>query len=140
MQFYVHDYLIDYLGSAENSADLCCGISLMYSANKHSPWDEELQQFSIYAGTPKGIGLYLDHFLNLSRQVNEDKHMLFFRPLLIAREFDEKTIYEFLKKYIEAQRGDSEAELTLKLMQNFDWVHDNYTIDNEISYLWNKRK
>ena len=91
MQFYVHDYLIDYLGSAENAADPYCAIALMYSTNEQTPWEEELQQFSIYAGTPKGIGRYLDFFSN---QSNEEKQLQFFRPLVIVREFDEATLYQ----------------------------------------------
>lgn len=139
MQFYVHDYLIDYLGGSEVSTEVCCGISVMYSTNKTSSFDEDLQQFLIYAGTPKGMSLYFENYLALLNSAN-NSNISFFRPIVITKDFDEETMYHFLKKYIESIRGNSEKELLFKIMLNFDWVHDNYMIEDEVSYLLNSRK
>lgn len=140
MQFYVHDYLIDYLGGAASGPEVCCGLSVMYTANEYNPLEEELQQFSIYAGTPKGIGLYLNNYLDQMKDHGHERNISLFRPIIVTKEFNEKAMYQFIKKYIESLRGASEAELTLKIMLNFDWVHDNYTIDDEVAYLLNSKR
>jgi len=132
MKIHVHDYLIDYLGADKTSPDPWCDIFVMYSFNEEEDdANEYLKSFSVYAGTPKGLAIYM--------KILQDEKMLpsisFFRPLVVVSKFDERDIFQFIKNHLESLTGSNEQELILKAMMNLDWVHDSPQIDDEINYL-----
>lgn len=124
-RIYVHDYKVEKnrLGGLSTDDDFFCGVTIYFNFSKEEPGDgwDDLEYFFISVASPMGLGVFLKQSIANGSYPSRG----FFSHILIFDKFDEKEIIDFIKDELQSIYGQSENEIILKAIRNFDWEYEN---------------